>query len=30
MPDVLNQNIEDAKQAIVNDEIDFECGPTGC
>lgn len=30
MPDVLDQNIEDAKQAIIDDEIDFECGPTGC
>lgn len=30
MPDSLNQNIEDAKDAIVNGDIDFECGPTGC
>ncbi|WP_207589728.1 BMP family ABC transporter substrate-binding protein [Halomontanus rarus] len=30
MPDSLDQNIEDAKTAIVDGEIDFECGPTGC
>ncbi|WP_425499321.1 BMP family lipoprotein [Natronosalvus caseinilyticus] len=30
MPDSLDQNIEDAKQAIIDGEIDFECGPTGC
>ncbi|WP_232819734.1 BMP family lipoprotein [Haloprofundus halophilus] len=30
MPDSLDQNIQDAKDAIVNGEIDFECGPTGC
>nr|WP_238392234.1 BMP family ABC transporter substrate-binding protein [Halorussus amylolyticus] len=30
MPDSLDQNIQDAKDAISNGEIDFECGPTGC
>ncbi|WP_224333850.1 BMP family lipoprotein [Haloprofundus halobius] len=30
MPDSLDQNIQDAKDAIINGEIDFECGPTGC
>jgi basic membrane protein A and related proteins len=30
LPDVVDENIEQAKQEIIDDEIDFTCGPTGC
>lgn len=30
LPDTLDTNIEDAKDAIIEGEIDFICGPTGC
>lgn len=30
LPDSLSQNLEDAKQAIIDGEVELTCGPTGC
>ncbi|WP_459883970.1 BMP family lipoprotein [Halostagnicola bangensis] len=30
LPDALDENLEEAIQAFEDDEIDLECGPTGC
>lgn len=30
LPDIVTENLDEAKQAFENDEIDLECGPTGC
>ncbi|MCU4751169.1 BMP family ABC transporter substrate-binding protein [Halobacteria archaeon AArc-curdl1] len=30
LPDSLDENLEAAKQAFIDDEIELSCGPTGC
>ncbi len=30
LPDSLEENLEEAKQAFIDGEIDLTCGPTGC
>lgn len=30
LPGVVNENIEDAKQALIDGDVDLTCGPTGC